>query len=121
MTPQFNHGYPGGLKNALDHLWWEWKDKPAMIVVYGGRGGERAATQLQQVLEGGLKMKVVAESVCVTLPIDYIRGEDRVDAKYFENNAKGDAASLIKGAEFLPEYTGAMEEGLGKLIQSIAQ
>jgi NAD(P)H-dependent FMN reductase len=57
VTPQYNWGYPAPLKNALDHLYREWSDKPAMIVSYGGHGGAKCADQLRQVLEG-LKMNV---------------------------------------------------------------
>src|SRR5262245_13329562 len=30
VTPQYNWGYPGALKNALDHLYEEWRSKPLM-------------------------------------------------------------------------------------------
>jgi NAD(P)H-dependent FMN reductase len=52
VTPQYNWGYPASLKNALDHLYREWKGKPAAIVTYGHRGGVRAAGQLHEVLLG---------------------------------------------------------------------
>lgn len=50
VTPEYNHGYPGGLKDALDVLRLEWKAKPVGFVAYGGRsGGLRAVEQLRQV------------------------------------------------------------------------
>ncbi|MEI9889951.1 MAG: NAD(P)H-dependent oxidoreductase [Caulobacteraceae bacterium] len=58
VTPQYNWGYPAPLKNALDHLYREWAGKPAMIVTYGGHGGDKCAEQLRQVCEG-LHMKPV--------------------------------------------------------------
>jgi NAD(P)H-dependent FMN reductase len=58
VTPQYNWGYPAALKNALDHLFKEWADKPAMIVTYGGHGGTKCAASLRQVLDG-LDMKPV--------------------------------------------------------------
>jgi NAD(P)H-dependent FMN reductase len=65
VTPEYNHGYPAPLKNALDHLYHEWAHKPAAIVTYGGRaGGYRAAEQLRQVLVE-LKMVRVREQVGV--------------------------------------------------------
>ncbi len=39
VTPQYNGGYPASLKNAIDYLFAEWRDKPALIVSYGGHGG----------------------------------------------------------------------------------
>ena len=48
----YNWGYPAPLKNAIDHLYREWKGKPALIVTYGGHGGDRCARQLREVLTG---------------------------------------------------------------------
>jgi NAD(P)H-dependent FMN reductase len=65
VTPEYNHGYPAPLKNAIDHLYHEWAHKPAAIVNYGGfAGGYRAAEQLRQVLIE-LKMAPVREQVGV--------------------------------------------------------
>uniref|UniRef100_A0A915DLW8 NADPH-dependent FMN reductase-like domain-containing protein n=1 Tax=Ditylenchus dipsaci TaxID=166011 RepID=A0A915DLW8_9BILA len=51
VTPEYNHGYPAALKNALDHLFQEWGNKPAAVVSYGGSGGTKSAGQLKQVFE----------------------------------------------------------------------
>jgi NAD(P)H-dependent FMN reductase len=57
VLPQYNWGYPAILKNAIDFLFYEWKNKAAMIVSYGGHGGGKSAGQLHQVLEGvGMKV-----------------------------------------------------------------
>ncbi|KAJ5147627.1 flavoprotein-like protein [Penicillium atrosanguineum] len=58
VTPQYNWGYPAGLKNAIDYLFHEWKGKPAIIVSYGGHGGDKAAAALRVCLAGGLDMQV---------------------------------------------------------------
>jgi len=50
VTPEYNHGYPAVLKNAIDVLYNEWVHKPAAIVSYGGfAAGYRGAQQLRQV------------------------------------------------------------------------
>jgi NAD(P)H-dependent FMN reductase len=50
VTPEYNHGYPAALKNAIDHLYREWVRKPVAIISYGaGSGGVRAVEQLRQV------------------------------------------------------------------------
>jgi NAD(P)H-dependent FMN reductase len=67
VSPQYNWGYPAPLKNALDHLYREWNGKPAVIVTYGGHGGGKCAAQLQQVLEGGFKMKPILTMPELTL------------------------------------------------------
>jgi NAD(P)H-dependent FMN reductase len=51
VVPEYNHGYPAALKNALDHLFSEWGRKPAGFVSYGAAsGGVRAIEQLRQVV-----------------------------------------------------------------------
>jgi NAD(P)H-dependent FMN reductase len=63
ITPEYNHGYPAVLKNALDLLYHEWGHKPAAVVSYGAIGaGYRAAEQLRQVLVE-LRMVPVREQV----------------------------------------------------------
>ena len=50
VTPEYNAGYPAVLKNALDYLKPELKDKPSLVVSYGWDGGLGANKQLQEVL-----------------------------------------------------------------------
>ncbi len=71
VTPQYNWGYPAALKNALDHLYLEWRTKPAMIVTYGGHGGGKCAEQLRQVIEA-MKMRPVATMPALKLPREHI-------------------------------------------------
>lgn len=56
VTPEYNHGYPAVLKNALDWVGPEWVDKPVSFVSYGGvSGGCRVVEQLRTVtIELGL-------------------------------------------------------------------
>jgi len=51
VTPEYNHGYPAQLKNAIDWLGMEWWGKPVGFVSYstGRMGGSRAVAQLRQV------------------------------------------------------------------------
>ncbi|MFD2472348.1 NADPH-dependent FMN reductase [Amycolatopsis silviterrae] len=58
VFPQYNWGYPGVLKNALDYLYREWCDRPASLLTYGTRGGAKAAEQFIGVLHG-LHMRVL--------------------------------------------------------------
>ncbi|WP_424184511.1 NADPH-dependent FMN reductase [Actinokineospora sp. G85] len=50
VTPEYNHGYPGAFKEAVDSVYTGWMAKPVAFVTYGGiSGGLRAAEQLRQV------------------------------------------------------------------------
>lgn len=49
LSPEYNAGYPGVLKNAIDYLKKEWHHRPVAIVTYGFGGGVSSAAQLQQV------------------------------------------------------------------------
>jgi NAD(P)H-dependent FMN reductase len=50
ITPEYNHGYPACLKQAIDLPRREWQAKPVAFVSYGGMaGGLRAVEQLRQV------------------------------------------------------------------------
>jgi len=60
------------LKNAIDHLYHEWRDKPAVIVTYGGHGGTKCSEQLKQVA-GAVKMSVAATTPALVLPDAVIR------------------------------------------------
>ena len=51
ITPEYNHGYPAPLKNAVDWLFKEWNRKAVAFVSYGAMlGGVRAVEQLRQVV-----------------------------------------------------------------------
>ena len=49
VTPEYNHGYPAVLKNALDNLYVEWNNKPVGFVSWGGVAGARSVEQLRLV------------------------------------------------------------------------
>jgi NAD(P)H-dependent FMN reductase len=49
VTPEYNHGYPAVLKNAIDHTFVEWHRKPVSFVSWGNVGGARAVEQLRLV------------------------------------------------------------------------
>ena len=65
VTPEYNHGYPAALKNAIDYLHEEWLAKPVGFVSYGGvAAGTRAVAQLLPVV-AAVKLLPVAEAVSI--------------------------------------------------------
>jgi NAD(P)H-dependent FMN reductase len=49
ISPEYNHGYPAVLKNAIDAIYPEWNNKPVGFLSYGNAGGARAVEQLRLV------------------------------------------------------------------------
>ncbi len=65
ISPEYNHGYPAVMKNALDLIYKEWNNKPVAIVSYGGAaGGIRCAEQLRLVAIE-LQMAPIREQVFI--------------------------------------------------------
>jgi NAD(P)H-dependent FMN reductase len=62
VTPEYNHGYPASLKNAIDYLHNEWRYKPVGFVSYGGvAAGTRSVEQLQQVVTAVRLMPIIEQ------------------------------------------------------------
>lgn len=64
VAPEYNHGYPGPLKEMLDALYDEYAKKPVAIcgVSSGGLGGARVVEQLRQIV---ITLKLVPTSEAV--------------------------------------------------------
>lgn len=62
VTPEYNHGMPASLKNALDHLANEWKNKPTGIVGYGAAGAPYSHAMIGLVA-GWIKLDIVSARV----------------------------------------------------------
>lgn len=70
VTPEYNHGTSGALKNALDFIYAEWNNKAAGFVSYGSAGGARAVEQLRLVLSE-LQIAHVRNQVMFSLFTDF--------------------------------------------------
>src|SRR3954464_5522122 len=75
VTPEYNHSFPGALKNALDFLSAEWADKAAGLISYGGvSAGLRASSALKPVL-AALRMLPVVEAVSIPFFAQFLDGD----------------------------------------------
>ena len=70
VTPEYNHGTSGVLKNAIDYLYGEWNNKAVGFVSYGAAGGARAAEHLRLVA-GELQMADVRQQVVLSLVTEF--------------------------------------------------
>ena len=70
VTPEYNHGTSGALKNAIDFLFAEWTNKAAGFVSYGGASGARAVEQLRLVL-AEVQIATVRNQVLLSMYTDF--------------------------------------------------
>lgn len=70
VTPEYNHGPSGVLKNAIDFLYKEWNNKAVGFVSYGGVGGARAVEHLRLVA-GELQLADVRAQVTLSLATEF--------------------------------------------------
>jgi NAD(P)H-dependent FMN reductase len=70
VTPEYNHGLSSVMKNAIDYLHAEWRNKAVGLVSYGILGGSGAAAQLRQIC-GQLGMADVPGQVALMLRTDF--------------------------------------------------
>lgn len=76
VTPEYNHGIPGALKDAIDFVYAEWGNKAAGFVSYGVAGGVRAVEQLRLNL-ATVGIATVPATVALALTEDFVDGAAR--------------------------------------------
>ena len=70
VTPEYNHGTSGALKNAIDFLYREWNNKAAGFIGYGGSGGVRAVENLRLIM-AEMQVATVRAQVALSLFTDW--------------------------------------------------
>jgi NAD(P)H-dependent FMN reductase len=70
VTPEYNHGISGALKNAIDFLFAEWNNKAAGFIGYGSAGGVRAVEHLRLVM-AEVQVATVRNQVMLSLRDDF--------------------------------------------------
>jgi NAD(P)H-dependent FMN reductase len=70
VTPEYNHGVSGALKNALDFLYNEWNNKVAGFVGYGSVGGTRSVEQLRLIM-AELQIATIRTQMAFSLRMDF--------------------------------------------------
>ena len=108
ITPEYNHGMPGGLKNAIDLIGHEVTKKPFAVVGHGGTGAARAIAQVKQALNANIGAVPMPVSVHV---IGYVAYTNDIDE---DGNATTDAVKGLEGPlanvlDTLQWYMGALK------------
>lgn len=92
VTPEYNHGVPPSLLNALDFVFQEWQYKPAGFVSYGGQSGGMRGVQMVKPILTMLKMMPIPEAV--TIPFFTQHRDQSGKFTATEAHEKGAAAML---------------------------
>jgi len=91
VTPEYNFGLPGALKNLLDLFFVEWHHKPFALVGAGGiSGGYRALDTLRIIVPG-----LVGVTIPTVLPVH------RVETTFGPNGPVSDVADWEQRADRL--------------------
>lgn len=69
IAPEYNHGYPAVLKNALDFVYQEWNNKPIAFISYGSAMGARSVEQLRQV---AVELQMAPIRNAIHMPYDVV-------------------------------------------------
>lgn len=80
-TPEYNHGYPAVLKNALDYTYFAWAKKAISFVSWGGLGGARSVEQLRAV---AIELDMAPVRAAVHIPNFWMFLDDKGKFKSFD-------------------------------------
>jgi NAD(P)H-dependent FMN reductase len=94
VTPEYNHGIPAALKNALDFVYAEWNDKAAGFIGYGNTGGARSIEQLRLVM-GELAVAAVRTTVNLSIFTDFDSDNRLTPAPFHEKKLNGMLDELL--------------------------
>src|SRR3989338_3503215 len=105
VAPEYNHGYPAVLKNAIDWVFKEWAHKPIGFVSYGSAMGARSVEQLRQV--------AIELSLVPLRPAIHIPGEMYMAA------AKADDADVATAFAPMQERVSGFFDELVRIAQAL--
>ena len=123
VTPEYNYGMPGSLKNALDFLYHEWAWKPVAFVSYGNTSAGTRSVQMTKQVVTTLRMMPIGATVALRIADSTSDGRV-VASTRIEETARGLLAELIRVAEALgPLRTDAESAGgpIGGLTVGLAR
>jgi NAD(P)H-dependent FMN reductase len=100
VTPEYNRSTSGALKNAIDYLFHEWKNKTAGFVGYGSLGGAHAISHLRGIM-AELGIADVRTQVSLSLSQDFENYSIFKPASFHEKNLNQMLNELISSGNAL--------------------
>lgn len=95
VVAEYNLGYTAILKNAIDTLFHEWKEKPAAVISYGAFPKSSAAAQLRLVLDV-FKMKVTNKTLHISPISEAISDTGELDVAHVGGDSPKEILDAIK-------------------------
>ncbi len=82
IAPEYNHGYPAVLKNALDYVYQEWNNKAVGFIAYGSVQGARSVEQLREI---AVELQMAPIRNAIHMPYDVVMaiGSGKTEAEVF--------------------------------------
>ena len=105
VTPEYNHGTPPPLSNALDYLYAEWNYKAVGFVSYGGISAGTRGVQMTKQILGSLKMVALVEAVNIPF---YTKLIDADSGRF--NGGEANAKAAIVMLKELARWTAALAQ-----------
>ncbi len=105
IAPEYNHGIPGALKNAIDFIYAEWNDKVAGFVSYGSAGGTRSVEHLRGVM-AELQVADVRQQVAFNLATDFENYTTFKPAAFHDKNLETLLDQVVRWATALKTVRG---------------
>lgn len=95
VTPEYNKGVPGPMKNAVDHLMVEWVGKPVGFVGYGGQGARVAVSAWRPTVRN-FKMRDVEPAVELNIFGEDFAGDKLTPRTEKAEDLKGMVAKIVE-------------------------
>lgn len=100
VTPEYNHGPSGALKNAIDFLYAEWNNKVAGFIGYGSVGGTRVV-ETMRIIMAELQVATIRSQLALTLRDDFENYKDFRPRTHHEKELSGLIDQLLPWAQAL--------------------
>lgn len=91
LFPQYNWSFPAALKNSIDYLASEWKNKIVSLVSYGSHGGLQAQMSFNMI-QIGLKMQPTSVNPLITINENMF--DENNNFKEINNNLKSQSYKI---------------------------
>lgn len=95
VSPEYNHGTSGVLKNAIDHIYAEWNNKPVAFVSHGSAAGGARAVEHLRLISVELQMAPIRAGVHIANYWDQLDEKGNWKSEPYNRAAEGMLTQLL--------------------------